>query len=58
MLLNYDFLEFVDEPQRNTSLTSMIDKAMADKKLERQNAPRVRIKRGTIFKGDIRCVWR
>ncbi|GAA7610411.1 hypothetical protein HpBHB51_15460 [Helicobacter pylori] len=46
MLLNYDFLEFVDEPHKSTSLTSMIDKAMVDKKLERQNAPRVRIKGG------------
>ncbi|GAA7185655.1 hypothetical protein ID0440_01560 [Helicobacter pylori] len=45
MLLNYDFLEFVDEPrQRNTSLTSAIDKALTDRKLERQNKPRVRIK--------------
>ncbi|TPH93065.1 hypothetical protein [Helicobacter pylori] len=45
MLLNYDFLEFVDdEPKRHTSLTSMIDKAMADKKLARQNKPRVKIK--------------
>ncbi|GHR83149.1 hypothetical protein VN0664_02400 [Helicobacter pylori] len=46
MLLNYDFLEFVDEPQRNTSLTSAIDKALADKKLARQNKPRVKIKGG------------
>ncbi|WP_187921461.1 hypothetical protein KVK31_00165 [Helicobacter pylori] len=45
MLLNYDFLEMVDdEPQRNTSLTSAIDKALADKKLARQNKPRVRVK--------------
>ncbi|WRD46072.1 hypothetical protein E5K44_00160 [Helicobacter pylori] len=46
MLLNYDFLEFVDEPQRNTSLslTSAIDKALADRKLARQNKPKVRIK--------------
>ncbi len=43
MLLNYDFLEFVGEPQRNT-LTSAIDKALADKKLARQNKPRVKIK--------------
>ncbi|WRA39285.1 hypothetical protein KVL00_00160 [Helicobacter pylori] len=45
MLLNYDFLELVDEPQRNTStsLTSAIDKALADKKLARQNKPRVRV---------------
>ncbi|EJC52860.1 hypothetical protein HPHPP26_0119 [Helicobacter pylori Hp P-26] len=45
MLLNYDFLEMVDdEPQRNTSLTASIDKALADKKLARQNKPRVRVK--------------
>ncbi len=44
MLLNYDFLEWVDEPQRNTSLTASIDKALADRKLARQNKPRVRIK--------------
>ncbi|WP_024114179.1 hypothetical protein [Helicobacter pylori] len=44
MLLNYDFLEFVDDPQkRNTSLTSAIDKALADKKLARQNKPSVRV---------------
>ncbi|GAA8040402.1 hypothetical protein HpMS86_04240 [Helicobacter pylori] len=45
MLLNYDFLEFVDdEPKRHTSLTASIDKALADKKLARQNKPKVRIK--------------
>ncbi|MGQ2897818.1 hypothetical protein DJ96_07035 [Helicobacter pylori] len=46
MLLNYDFLEFVDEPQRNTSLslTASIDKALADRKLARQNKPRVKVK--------------
>ncbi len=46
MLLNYDFLEFVGEPQkRNTSLslTASIDKALADKKLARQNKPSVRV---------------
>ncbi|WRG61327.1 hypothetical protein FNE06_00160 [Helicobacter pylori] len=43
MLLNYDFLEFVDEPQR-ISLTSAIDKALADRKLARQNKPKVRVK--------------
>ncbi|WRE02067.1 hypothetical protein KVS19_00165 [Helicobacter pylori] len=44
MLLNYDFLEFVDdEPKRLTSLTSAIDKALADKKLARQNKPGVRV---------------
>ncbi|WP_305868014.1 hypothetical protein [Helicobacter pylori] len=45
MLLNYDFLEWVDdEPKGHTSLTSAIDKALADKKLARQNKPRVRVK--------------
>ncbi|WP_131158801.1 hypothetical protein [Helicobacter pylori] len=44
MLLNYDFLELVDEPQRNTSLTASIDKSLADKKLARQNKPKVRVK--------------
>ncbi|MGL2414623.1 hypothetical protein ACOWL7_03390 [Helicobacter pylori] len=43
MLLNYDFLELVDEPQRHTSLTLAIDKALADKKLARQNKPSVRV---------------
>ncbi|GAA8193776.1 hypothetical protein HpDR15_12010 [Helicobacter pylori] len=44
MLLNYDFLELVDdEPQRNISLTASIDKALADKKLARQNKPSVRV---------------
>ncbi|WP_120838882.1 hypothetical protein [Helicobacter pylori] len=43
MLLNYDFLEFVDEPQRNTSLSASIDKALADRKLARQNKPSVRV---------------
>ncbi|EIE30915.1 hypothetical protein HP2RS_05016 [Helicobacter pylori] len=43
MLLNYDFLEFVDEPKRNTSLTASIDKALADRKLARQNKPSVRV---------------
>ncbi len=49
MLLNYDFLEFVDEPQQRNnslSLTASIDKALADRKLARQNKPRVRIKGG------------
>lgn len=43
MLLNYDFLELVDEPQRSTSLTASIDKALADRKLARQNKPSVRV---------------
>ncbi|MFP6284390.1 hypothetical protein ACLGEB_01490 [Helicobacter pylori] len=52
MLLNYDFLEFVDEPQR-ISLTSAIDKALADKKLARQNKPRVRIKGGLSLRATL-----
>ncbi|MGL2552470.1 hypothetical protein ACOWOU_06335 [Helicobacter pylori] len=45
MLLNYDFLEWVDdEPKRPISLTSAIDKALADRKLARQNKPKVRVK--------------
>ncbi|MGN8534086.1 hypothetical protein ACR9M4_03610 [Helicobacter pylori] len=53
MLLNYDFLELVDEPQRNTSLTSAIDKALADRKLARQNKPRVRIKEGLSLRATL-----
>ncbi|RVY80548.1 hypothetical protein ECE45_01720 [Helicobacter pylori] len=52
MLLNYDFLEFVDEPQR-ISLTSAIDKALADRKLARQNKPRVRIKDGLSLRATL-----
>ncbi|EJB92596.1 hypothetical protein [Helicobacter pylori] len=45
MILNYDFLEMVDDgPKRLTSLTASIDKALAGKKLARQNKPRVRVK--------------
>ncbi|MCQ2618806.1 hypothetical protein JT110_02680, partial [Helicobacter pylori] len=44
MLLNYDFLEFVEEEPRKTySLTASIDKALADKKLAKQNKPSVRV---------------
>lgn len=53
MLLNYDFLEFVDKPQRNTSLTASIDKALADKKLARQNKPKVRIKSGLSLRATL-----
>ncbi|NHB41887.1 DUF3293 domain-containing protein [Helicobacter pylori] len=53
MLLNYDFLELVDEPQRNTSLTSAIDKALADKKLARQNKPRVKIKANLSLRASL-----
>ncbi|WQW80962.1 hypothetical protein KVM82_00255 [Helicobacter pylori] len=45
MLLNYDFLEMVDEPHnRSNSLTASIDKALADRKLARQNKLKVRVK--------------
>ncbi|MGL2657692.1 hypothetical protein ACQJ7D_07740, partial [Helicobacter pylori] len=50
---NYDFLEFVDEPQRNTSLTASIDKALADRKLARQNKPRVKIKEGLSLRATL-----
>ncbi|MCQ2649044.1 hypothetical protein JT085_02770 [Helicobacter pylori] len=55
MLLNYDFLEWVDEPQRNNSLslTASIDKALADRKLARQNKPRVRIKGGLSLRATL-----
>ncbi|WP_367709396.1 hypothetical protein [Helicobacter pylori] len=53
MLLNYDFLEFVDEPQRNTSLTASIDKALADRKLARQNKPRVRVKDNLFLRATL-----
>ncbi|WQT00417.1 hypothetical protein E5D88_00160 [Helicobacter pylori] len=54
MLLNYDFLELVDdEPKRNTSLTASIDKALADKKLARQNKPRVKIKGGLSLRATL-----
>ncbi|GAA7200852.1 hypothetical protein ID0445_05890 [Helicobacter pylori] len=53
MLLNYDFLEFVDETPKSLSLTSAIDKALADKKLARQNKPRVKIKEGLSLKATL-----
>ncbi len=54
MLLNYDFLEFEnDDTQRNTSLTASIDKALADRKLARQNKPRVRIKGGLSLRATL-----
>ncbi|WQX35904.1 hypothetical protein KVK13_05255 [Helicobacter pylori] len=47
MLLNYDFLEFengkTENRTRDYSLTKAIDKALADKKLARQNKPSVRV---------------
>ncbi|GAA8838238.1 hypothetical protein VN1337_00140 [Helicobacter pylori] len=53
MLLNYDFLEFVDETPKSLSLTSAIDKAVADKKLARQNKPRVKIKEGLSLRATL-----
>lgn len=54
MLLNYDFLEMVDEPHnRSNSLTASIDKALADRKLDRQNKPRVRIKGGLSLRATL-----
>ncbi len=56
MLLNYDFLEFVDEPQQRStslSLTASIDKALADKKLARQNKPRVKVKEGLSLRATL-----
>ncbi len=56
MLLNYDLLEFVDEPQQRNnslSLTASIDKALADRKLARQNKPRVRIKGGLSLRATL-----
>ncbi len=47
MLLSYDFLEFengkTENRTRDYSLTKAIDKALADKKLARQNKPSVRV---------------
>ncbi|GAA8822051.1 hypothetical protein VN1330_09500 [Helicobacter pylori] len=53
MLLSYDFLEFVDETPKSLSLTSAIDKAVADKKLARQNKPRVKIKEGLSLRATL-----
>ncbi|WP_121104145.1 hypothetical protein [Helicobacter pylori] len=54
MILNYDFLEFVeDEPRKTYSLTASIDKALADKQLARQNKPRVKIKGGLSLRATL-----
>ncbi|GAA8113650.1 hypothetical protein NP0089_00890 [Helicobacter pylori] len=57
MLLNYDFLEFengkTENRTRDYSLTSAIDKALADKKLARQNKPRVRIKNNLSLRATL-----
>ncbi len=44
MILNYDFLEMVDdEPRKTLSLTEAIDKAMENKRLMKANKPSVRV---------------
>ncbi|EPZ97978.1 hypothetical protein E5L04_06570 [Helicobacter pylori] len=53
MLLNYDFLEFVGEPQRNTSLTSAIDKELEAKRLAKLTRPRVKIKEGLSLRATL-----
>ncbi|GAA9123135.1 hypothetical protein Taitung52_09230 [Helicobacter pylori] len=44
MLLNYDFLEFVDETPKSLSLTQAIDKELEAKRLAKLTRPRVKIK--------------
>ncbi|GAB0029608.1 hypothetical protein VN1349_09700 [Helicobacter pylori] len=53
MLLNYDFLEFIDETPKSLSLTASIDKALADKKLARQNKPKVKVKEGLSLRATL-----
>ncbi|MFB1268946.1 hypothetical protein ACEWX6_02130 [Helicobacter pylori] len=55
MLLNYDFLEFVDEPQRNTSLslTASIDKELEAKRLAKSTRPRVKVKEGLSLRATL-----
>ncbi|GAA8911763.1 hypothetical protein HpEKA39_04130 [Helicobacter pylori] len=54
MLLNYDFLEMVDdEPQRNTSLTSAIDKELEAKRLAKSTRPKVKIKEGLSLRATL-----
>ncbi|WP_033619645.1 hypothetical protein [Helicobacter pylori] len=43
MMLNYDFLEMVDEPRKTLSLTEAIDKAMENKSLMKATKPSVRV---------------
>ncbi len=42
-MLNYDFLEMVDEPRKTLSLTEAIDKAMENKSLMKATKPSVRV---------------
>ncbi len=53
MMLNYDFLEMVDEPRKTLSLTEAIDKAMENKRLIKANKPRVRIKDGLSLRDTL-----
>ncbi|WP_131142160.1 hypothetical protein [Helicobacter pylori] len=55
MLLNYDFLEFVDEPQRNNSLslTASIDKELEAKRLAKSTRPKVKIKEGLSLRATL-----
>ncbi len=53
MILNYDFLEMVDEPRKTLSLTEAIDKAMENKRLIKANKPRVKIKDGLSLRDTL-----
>ncbi len=53
MMLNYDFLEMVDEPRKTLSLTEAIDKAMENKSLIKANKPRVKIKDGLSLRDTL-----
>ncbi|WQV03181.1 hypothetical protein KVK74_05710 [Helicobacter pylori] len=54
MMLNYDFLEMVDdEPRKTLSLTEAIDKAMENKRLIKANKPRVKIKDGLSLRDTL-----
>ncbi len=52
-MLNYDFLEMVDEPRKTLSLTEAIDKAMENKILIKANKPRVKIKDGLSLRDTL-----
>ncbi len=53
-MLNYDFLEMVDdEPRKTLSLTEAIDKAMENKSLIKANKPRVKIKDGLSLRDTL-----
>ncbi len=52
-MLNYDFLEMVDEPRKTLSLTEAIDKAMENKSLMKATKPRVKIKDGLSLRDTL-----